>query len=179
MAVTAPGAESAPLLPRASVAPVARSESRRRLPVGIVGLVLVVGGAVLQLIALLKVPWLDGATESHPASVRLGFSWFTERTQRGFAHVYFAWGAWLLFALVLAFGIAACIRWRGGRVFRILGALLGVIGAFATIGGVLVFAYQTKDEVFHIAGNYSEGVYLAMLGLLASAFGAAAGEVGT
>lgn len=180
MSVAAPGAEPAPLLPRASTAAAHRAAAHhRRLPVGIVGLVLVVGGAILQLVAFLGAPWVDGAAAPHAGTVRLRFGQFADRTQRGFAHVYFAWGAWLLFALVLAFGIGACIRWRGGRVFRILCALLAVLGAFATIAGVLVFAYQTKVEVFHIARNYSEGVYLAMLGLLASAFGAAAGEVGT
>lgn len=140
---------------------------------------LVLAGAILQLVALLSAEWLDGTSDSDRTQVRYGFGDFADRTGRGYAHIYFAWGAWLLLALMLGCGVAACIRWRGGRTFRIVGGLLGVFGAFATIAGVLVFAYQTDVEIFHLAGNYAEGVYLAMLGLVASAIGAAAGEVGT
>jgi hypothetical protein len=184
MAVTTPGADSAPLVPRTAMLASPRA-ARRRLPVGVVGLVFVVGGAVLQAIALVSSRWLDAAAvpktgkiAAMPA-VRMKFADFGAHTQRGFAHVYFAWGAWVLFAVMLGLGVTACVRWRGARAFRIAGALWGVIGAGATIAGLLVFAYQTDVEAFHIARNYSAGVYLAMLGLLASAFGAAAGEVGT
>ena len=180
MAVAAPGADPTPLVPR--VAAIGRSERRSGLPVGLVGLVLVVGGAVLQVISYAGAAWLDSTGNPDiPAGqgVRLGFGDFSDRTQRGFAHIYFVWGAWLLFALMLSIGVAGCIRWRWARVFRVAGTLLGVIGAVAVVAGVLVFVYQTKDDLFHVARNYAVGPYLAVLGLLASAFGAAAGEVGT
>jgi hypothetical protein len=37
-----------------------------------------------------------------------------------------------------------------------------------------VFVYQTDADVFHVAANYAVGIYLATLGLLASALGSAA-----
>jgi hypothetical protein len=171
MAVAASGAESVPA--HAAPALLAATDSRRRLTVGVIGIVLVIGGAILQLIALLNTSWFKAGSGS--TRVRLGFGSFADQTQRGFAHIYFAWGAWVLFALTLAFGLAACVSWPGARAFRLVGAVLGVLAAVATISGVLVFAYQTDVEVFHVARNYAAGVYLAMLGCLATGFGAAAG----
>jgi hypothetical protein len=168
MAIAASGAEPAPLVP-STTAGGARRVERRPLPVNIPALVLVAGGAVLQLIALADSIWLDSP------SGRLGFTGLQLWAQPGYVAAYTSWVAWLLVAGTTAFGVAACVRWKGARVFRYLGAILGVAGAFMTVGAVLLLAYQTDDNSFHVARNYSVGVYLVVLGLLASALGAAAG----
>jgi hypothetical protein len=145
------------------------------LPFAIVGLLLVVGGAVLQAVAILGAPWLKTTVDQ--VTVRYGFGDFNARTQRGLAYMYFAYGAWVLLALSLILGVAACLRWRRAQVFRYVGAIFSVLAAFVSIGAVVTFAYQSHNPVFHVAGNYAIGIYLATLGLLASAIGTAAGGV--
>ena len=116
-----------------------------------------------------RLDWLDSP------SGRLGFEGFKDWAQPGYAQAFVSWIAWVLLGVTLVFGIAACVRWNGASMFRYLGAVLGVAGAFMTVGAVLLIAYQTDDDSFHVARNYAAGAYLAVLGLLASALGAAAG----
>lgn len=145
------------------------------VPFAIVGLLLVVGGAVLQAIAIIGAPWLKATVDN--VEVRYNFGDFSSRTQRGLAFMYFAYGAWLLFAFSLILGIAACVRWHRARQFRVIGAIFSVLAAFLSIGAVVTFARQSHNPVFHVAGNYAVGIYLATLGLLACALGAAAGGI--
>jgi hypothetical protein len=172
MAIAASGADSVPSVPLVPSAVTARSrtsERRRALPINIPAAILVVGGAVLQGVALADSIWLDSPTG------RLGFEGFKDWAQPGFAQAFVSWVAWVLLGVTLVFGIAACVRWNGASMFRYLGAVFGVAGAFMTVGAVLLIAYQTDDNSFHVARNYAAGPYLAVLGLLASALGAAAG----
>ena len=155
-------------------APVPAQSSRRAwiprtVPVNIPALVLVVAGAVVQLVALAGSTWFDNP------SGRLGFTGMREWSRPGYAQMFFGWIGWLLVAVTAIVGIAACVHWSAAGVFRYLGAVMGVLGAFATVGAVLLLAYQTHDDSFHVARNYSAGPYLAVLGLLACALGAAAG----
>ena len=90
--------------------------------------------------------------------------------------MYFSWGAWLIAGVTLGLGIAGCLRWRGAHAFRIVGAVFGVIAAFAPIAALLVFAYQSDSDVFHVVRDYSVGPYLAVLATMATAFGVAAGS---
>jgi hypothetical protein len=168
MAIAASGADPAPLVPSATVGGTRRAK-RRALPVNIAALVLVLGGAVLQLIALVDSIWLDSPTG------RLGFTGLKLWAQPGYVAAYTSWIAWLLVGATTVFGVLACIRWSGASIFRYLGAVIGVAGAFMTVGAILLLAYQTDDNSFHVARNYAVGVYLVVLGLLASALGAAAG----
>ena len=81
----------------------------------------------------------------------------------------------MLVAITLAGGVAACVRWRWASTFRYTGAIVGVAGAFMAVSAVLLLAYQTDDESFHVARYYSVGPYLEVLGLLIAAVGTAAG----
>jgi hypothetical protein len=169
MAIAAPGAESGPLLPPAAPAGSRAAARRAPLPVNIPALVLVVGGVIVQLIALVDASWIDSP------SGRLSFRGMHEWSQPGYAQAFFSWIAWLLLAVTLVFGVAACIRWRAAGIFRYLGAIIGVAGAVMTVAAVLLLAYQATDDAFKVARNYAPGVYLAVLGLLATALGTAAG----
>lgn len=170
MAITAPRVESGASMSTPAAVPGARREGRRRnLPVNIPALTLVLGGVILQLVALVNAYWLDSP------SGRLGFHGLAGWAEPGFAHAFVSWIAWLLLAVTLVFGVAACIRWPGAGVFRYLGALIGVAGAFLAVAAVLVIAYQTDDNSFHVARNYAIGPYLEVLGLLTTALGTAAG----
>jgi hypothetical protein len=169
MAVAASGTDPASLgstgvIPRARV-----RWHRPPVPFNIPALVLVAAGAALQMVAIASSIWL-----STPAG-RLAFSGMREWAQPGFAHAFFSWFALTLVAVTTVFGVLACLHWRWAPVFRYLGALLGVAGVFLTVGAVLLLAYQSHNETFHLARNYSVGPYLALLGLFVGALGAAGG----
>jgi len=60
-------------------------------------------------------------------------------------------------------------------VFRVVGAVFATAAAFAPIAALLVFAYQSDNDTFHVVRDYALGVYLAVLGTMATALGTAAG----
>jgi hypothetical protein len=155
------------------VQPATTRQRARTVHVGIVGLMLVIAGTATELVAIVAAPWW--ASDAGAAHTRLDFRGIGSLTQRGFAFMYFAWGAWLLAGIALGLGVAACVHWRGAHAFRVAAGLFGVAAAFVPIAAVLVFAYESHTEAFQVARNYGIGVYLAVLGLLATAFGAAAG----
>jgi amino acid transporter len=171
MAVAASGTDPASL---GSTGVIPRARVRVRwhrppVPFNIPALILVAGGTVLQMVAVADSVWVTSPRG------RLAFSGMREWAKPGYAQVYFSWLALVLVAVTAVFGVVACLHWRGARVFRYLGALLGVAGILLTVGAVLLLAYQSDNETFHLARNYSAGVYIALLGLFASALGAAGG----
>jgi hypothetical protein len=137
--------------------------------VNIPAVILVFGGAIVQLVALVNATWIDSP------SGRLSFRGLRQWTDPGYAQAFVSWIAWVLLAVTLTFGVAACIRWRGATVFRYLGAITAVAGALMTVAAILLLAYQARDGAFQVARNYAVGVYLAVLGLLATGLGTAAG----
>lgn len=144
-----------------------------RLPFSFGAAVLVVGGVVTQLIALVRATWWQAGVGHRQVTLRFGD--FAPRSWRGFAYMYFTWGAWLIVGLSLGLGIAGCVRWRGAHAFRVVGAVFGVAAAVAPIAALLVFAYQSDSDLFHVVRDYGVGPYLAVLGAMATALGAAAG----
>lgn len=143
---------------------------RPPVPFNIPAAVLVIAGTVLQLIAIANATWLS------TSSGRLVFTGMHEWAKPGYAAAYFSWLAIVLVVLTAAFGALACWHWRAAGVFRYIGAVLGVLGIFMSVGAVLVLAYQTDNEAFHIVRNYSAGIYFAVIGLLLTALGAAGGS---
>lgn len=173
----ASGAQPAQMHPQAMPHAAFARPTRRRtrlspLPFSLGAAILVLAGVVTQLVALLATTWWQATVDGN--QVRLGFSDFGSRSWRGFAYVYFTWGAWLIVGLTLGLGAASCIRWRGAKAFRPVGAVVGVAAAVCPIVALLVFAYQS-GEPFHVVRDYGIGAYLAVLGAMATALGAAAG----
>lgn len=170
---TGPPSLATQAIPRVSfAAPITQRSARH--PVAIVGTVVVLAGVITQIVALTAATWWRAGVNGHHESLR--FVDFGPRTWRGFAFMYFSWGAWLIAGLTLGFGIAGCLRWRGAHAFRIVGALFAVVAAFAPIAALLIFSYQSQSDVFHVVRDYALGPYLAVLGTLATAFGIAAGS---
>jgi hypothetical protein len=160
-------------VPRVSFAdPIAQRTARH--PVAIVGAVLVVAGVVTQIVALTSATWWRATVSGQAQS--LHFRDFGPLSSRGFAYMYFSWGAWLVVGLTLGLGAASCLRWRGAHPFRIVGAMFAVAAAFAPIAALLVFAYQSNADEFHVVRDYALGPYLAVLGTMATALGIAAGS---
>jgi hypothetical protein len=167
------GEPTTQMLPRVSFAE-QTAVGVRLSRIAIVGSVVVLVGVITQVVAILVAPWWRATV--HRQSVRMGFADFAPRAWRGFAYMYFSWGAWLIVGVTLGLGLVSCVRWRGAHAFRVVGALFGVVAAFAPIAALLVFSYQTQSDVFHVLRSYSIGPYLAVLGTVATAFGAAAGS---
>ncbi len=131
MAIATSGAESVPISAvgtqrHGSLA--ARPKRRRQLPVNIPALVLVVGGAVAAARRPGGFAWLDSP------SGRLGFEGLKEWAQPGYAQAFVSWIAWVLL------GVTARVRRRRvhalerGEHVPLPGAVLGVAGAFMTVG---------------------------------------------
>ncbi len=171
----ASGAESTQMMPRVSFAEPASTQSRAiRRPVAITGSVAVVVGVAVQLVAIINATWWNATVSGQWVAMR--FSDFAPRSWRGFAFMYFTWGAWLIAGLTLGLGAASCVRWRGAHAFRIVAAVFGVVASIAPIVALIVFAYQSQSDVFHVVRDYAIGPYLAVLGTMATALGAVAGS---
>jgi hypothetical protein len=175
MAIASGAERSTQMMPRVAFAESPRTSARApRFQVAIVGMVLVLGGAITQAVAILSATWWQATVGKQ--DVRFGFADFGPRAYRGFAFMYFGWGAWLIAGLTLGLGFASCVRWRAAHAFRIVAALFGVAASIAPIAALLVFAFQADSDVFQVVRDYTLGPYLAVLGTLATAFGAAAGS---
>jgi hypothetical protein len=171
----ASGAESTQMLPRVSFAePVLARPRTARRPIAIVGTVVVVVGVLTQLIAIMAANWWQATVAKQPVSMQ--FADFGPRTVRGFAFMYFTWGAWLIVGLTLGLGLVACVRWRGAHAFRIVAAMVAVAASVAPVLALVVFAHQSGTDLFQVVRDYAIGPYLAVLGTLATAFGAIAGS---
>jgi hypothetical protein len=171
----ASGAESTQMMPRVSFAePLTARTTTNRRPVAIVGTVVVVVGVATQLIAILAANWWSATVAKQQVGMHFGD--FGPRAVRGFAFMYFTWGAWLIAGVTLGLGLAACVRWRGAHAFRIVAAVFGVGASVAPIVALVVFAYQAETDLFQVVRDYALGPYLAVLGTLATAFGAVAGS---
>lgn len=168
------GAAAPPARPGGDARASVRRPGARHAPVGIGGLVLVALGAAAQLVALTGSRWVAGST-SHGGTSALRFSDFGPAAHRGFAYMYFTWGAWVLLAATLGLGVAACLSWAGAGVSRALGTLVGGLAAFAPPAALVVYAHQSSSPVLQLARNYGVGPYLATLGVVLAALGAAAG----
>src|SRR6476659_5613908 len=134
MAIASGAEPNTQMLPRVSFADPAvtsRRSHRRGSPVAIAGTVVVLGGVIAQVVALVSSTWWRADIGDETVSMR--FADFGPKAWRGFAYMYFSWGAWLIVGLTLGFGIASCVRWRGAHAFRVLGALFGVAAAIAPI----------------------------------------------
>ena len=173
MAVAA-SAESTGLMPRVTFADPAVQVRNVRRRIAVTGAVCVVVGFATQVVALVSATWWQATVSGQHTT--LHFAAFAPRTSRGFAFMYFGWGAWLIAGLTLGLGLVSCVRWRGAHAFRIVAAVFAVAAATAPIIALIVFAYQADTGVFQVVRDYALGPYLAVLGTLATAFGAAAGS---
>ena len=153
--------------------PIARASAARHR-IALTGATVVLAGFAAQLIALVSLTWWQGSV--HGRTLTLHFADFGPRTWRGFAYMYFSWGAWLIAGITLGLGIAGCVRWRGAHAFRIVGALFAVAAAFAPIAALVTFAFQSDAQLFQVVRDYGVGPYFAVLGTMATGFGVAAGS---
>ena len=137
--------------------------------VGVVGVVLVVVGAVLLLIAFTTLTWYEVGSR---ASITFG-TLHDLSTRAGGARAprwYFGWLAWLLLALVVVVGIAANVRSALSVPLRVVGLLTGLAGLAATYWAL--HKVVTPASVFDHA---RAGVWFAFAGFLVAGLGASVG----
>lgn len=171
---TGPSSLATQGMARVSFADPTAQRGAARHAIAITGTVVVLAGFVTQVIAITTATWWHATVAGQRVS--LGFADFGPKSWRGFAFMYFSWGAWLIAGLTLGFGVAGCVRWRGAHAFRIVGSVFAVVATVAPIAALLTFAYQSQSDLFHVVRDYTLGPYLAVLGTLATAFGIVAGS---
>jgi hypothetical protein len=148
-----------------------------------IGVVLVLGGAVLVLVAFGPLDWYDVPTRNAAdATDDISFSALHSSAGQlggtGLATAYFGWLAWLLLIGLIMTGVAANLPFGTVDPFRVAGFLCGALGATATYFAVTqlhnaqVAAGAEKHSVFY---NSTWGLWAALVGFVIGAMGAALG----
>ena len=152
-----------------------------RRAVRLTAVALVLAGAALVLISFRFLDWYvvphraDSAGDITFATLHANAD---QLSGVGAATAYFDWLAWLLLILLIGVGIAANLSAPMTDGLRVVGFLLGLIGAAATYFAIAqlhnaqVAAGAEKHSVFY---NSSWGLWAAFIGYLAAATGAAIG----
>jgi hypothetical protein len=145
--------------------------------IGVLGVVLVITGAVLVLIAIRFLHWYD-VPAGHDSSGDVTFSKLRASAEQlggaGVASAYFGWLAWLLLLAVIVLGVAANLPTPVADPLRVAGFLVGLVGAAATYYAMAQHfnATGSSHNVFH---NSTWGLWAALLGFLLAATGAVLG----
>jgi uncharacterized membrane protein len=149
---------------------------------GLRGIALVLLGAVLLVAAFRFLDWYSVAQHVADRPGRITFGTLhgnaDQLTGSGAATTYFDWLAWLLLVAVVLVGVAANLPLSFADPCRVVGFLLGLVGAAATYFAIAqlhdaqVAAGAVKHNVFF---NSTWGVWAAFVGFLLAALGAALG----
>lgn len=151
--------------------------------VRMLGVTLVLGGAVLVLIAFglldwYAVPTRHAADATDDITFRALHSSARQLGGTGLATAYFGWLAWLLLIGLILAGVAANLPFGPIDPFRVAGFLCGALGASATYLAVAqlhnaqVAAGAEKHSVFY---NATWGLWAALIGFVIGAAGAVLG----
>jgi hypothetical protein len=148
---------------------------------GLPGAVLVIVGAALVLIAFRFLDWYDvgGGTDSAGnATFSKLHNTADQLSGAGAARAYFDWAAWVLVIALVVGGIAANLPVPVADGLRVVGFLIGLIGAGATYFAIaqLHNAQITAGAAKHnLLYNSTWGLWAAFAGYLIGAIGAGLG----
>lgn len=157
------------------------AELNQKRAIGLPGVLLVLGGAAVVLIAFRFLDWYDVPTRADSAgSVTFGtlHSSADQLSGAGAARAYFDWLAWVLLIATIAAGIAANLPVPAADPLRVTGFVLGILGVAATYFAIAqlhnaqVAAGATEHSVFY---NSTWGLWGAFAGFLLAAAGAGIG----
>lgn len=160
----------------ATFSDVATAQSARRA-IGVPGIVLVLGGAVLVLLAIRFLHWYD-VPSGHDSSGDVTFRKLHGSAEQlggaGVASAYFGWLAWVLLLAGIVVGVAANVPSPVSDPLRVGGFLVGLVGSAGTYYALKQHfnATGSRHDVFH---NATWGVWAALVGFLLIAAGAALG----
>ncbi|MGA9857610.1 MAG: DUF2510 domain-containing protein [Solirubrobacteraceae bacterium] len=146
-----------------------------RAGIGVAGLIVCAIGVVGVVIAFTGAKWFD--LEGGPT---LNFGDLRgDPFIDGFAGAYVGWLGWLLLVATAAVTIAACVPSRHRRALRAVGAGVGIVSSFATIGALVHLSSLAHTSFGQLLHQFAAGPYLAVFGLLVIAIGASVSELAT
>jgi len=156
-------------------------ERRDVRAVSVPGLLLVLIGAVLELVSFRLLDWYSAPTRADSTS-EITFSALHDSADQlsgaGAATAYFDWLSWLLLIALVAIGVAANLPIPRADLLRVIAFLLGLVGlaatyfAIAQLHNAQVSAGAENHNLFY---NSTWGLWLAFLGFAAGAVGAVIG----
>ena len=147
-------------------------------PVRVVGVVLVLAGALLVLASFRLLDWYDVPGQATDSTRSVTFSALKtsadQLTDSGLATAYFDWLAWVLLVALILVGVAATARTRLADPLRVAGFLVGLLGAASTYFALTSYFDAARSE-HDILDNSSWGLWSVLLGFLLAGVGAALG----
>ena len=146
--------------------------------VRVVGVAVVLAGAVLALAAFRFLDWYDTAARGADTAQTSTFSDLQDNADQlsgaGAATAYFDWLAWVLLIALVCIGVAANLPIVAADVLRIVGTVLGVAGVAATYFAIA----QLHNAQEAAGGEHHNAFYNATWGLWLTFLGFAVGGVG-
>jgi hypothetical protein len=146
------------------------------------GVVVVLGGALLALAAFRLLDWYDTSARGPDSAGTATFSDLHDNADQlsgaGAATAYFDWLAWVLLLTMVCVGVAANLPIPPAEVLRVAGCIVGVLGiaatyfAIAQLHNAQVSAGGERHTAFY---NSSWGLWLAFAGFAAGGIGALLG----
>ena len=154
------------------------TESGDARAVRVLGVALVLAGALLALAAFRLLDWYDISGHAADSAGSVTFSSLkTSADQLGGAGVaiaYFDWLAWVLLIGLILVGVAANVRTRLTDPLRVAGFLIGLIGAAATYYA-LAQHFNATGSAHNVFYNSTWGVWAALVGFALGGVGAVLG----
>ena len=153
---------------------------------GIPGMLLVIWGGAVLLLSFTRLEWKrrpqggDVVQLIDFTALRRNLEHFPAAGRPSASVAYFDWLAWaLLFALIVV-GFAANVPWPAATALRLLGFVLGLVGAALTYYTLARYAQATHDlfgTSSHALDNSEDGTWFAIGGYLVAGVGAALGPL--
>ncbi|HKC27529.1 MAG TPA: hypothetical protein VKB75_05920 [Jatrophihabitans sp.] len=154
----------------------ARTDRRRLF--GLTGVLLVLAGALIVLLAYRYLDWYSVAARGADSAGKVDFGKLRASADQlggaGVATAYFDWLGWLLVIALIVVGVGANLVNPATDLLRVVGFLVGMVGAGATYYALAQHfnATGSKHSVFY---NSTWGLWLTLAGFVFGAVGAALG----
>ena len=147
-------------------------------PVRVVGVALVLAGALLALASFRLLDWYDIPDRATDATRSVTFSALKTSADQlhgaGVAGAYFDWLGWVLLIALIVVGVGANVRSRLADPLRIIGFMLGLLGAASTFFALTRYFSATSSD-HNIFYNSSWGLWAALTGFVIGGIGAVIG----
>jgi hypothetical protein len=151
--------------------------------VGVPGIALTLAGAILVLVSFTALDWYAGSGGAD-ALQGIGFTDLhrnlTALPASAATDAYFGWVAWTLLLALIIVGSLANLPGRSSKGLRLVGLLLGLVGAAFTYYALAQYVQALHDVGAPRAGVFHQaraGIWLALLGYLAAGLGAVTGPL--
>ena len=163
-----------------------RRQPSRPRRVGVPGMLLVLWGGAVLLLSFTRLDWKRRPTGGDVvqridfAALRHNLEHFPAAGRPSASVAYFDWLAWALLIALIVVGFAANMPHRATGALRLLGLVLGLVGAAWTYYTLARYAQATHD-LFGTSSdalrNSEDGTWFAFGGDLVAGLGAALGPV--